>query len=64
MTAAGNCIWDATAISNFAALMASAKANGWVLEPVDYPSANWATLAASSPGPYAYAPSSGRGLFD
>jgi hypothetical protein len=54
-------IWNSTAISNFAATMASAIAAWPNLTVAEYASANWSLLASTTPG--IYMPSPG-GLMD
>jgi hypothetical protein len=51
-----NGLWDAGAISAFAATMASALANWPTLMPDNYASANWSSLATSTPGTKAPSP--------
>jgi predicted DNA-binding transcriptional regulator AlpA len=65
---AGNVQWNSDDVDAFQALFVAACAN-WNIGVADYPAADWATLAASVPGPYAYAVTrgglgSGAGLFD
>jgi predicted DNA-binding transcriptional regulator AlpA len=65
----GNVSWDPTAFATFQALWTAAFANGWKISVGDYPAANGALLATTSPGPYRYivsrkARGSGAGLFD
>jgi hypothetical protein len=65
----GGVTFDSTAITNFAALMSAAAAKGWTLGNADYPSADWAHLAVTTPGPFARTVTrgglgSGSGLFD
>ncbi len=53
----GGVTFDSTAITNFAATMASAKSNGWQWTNADLPSFNF-TMASTTPvGPY-YRPAS------
>jgi hypothetical protein len=65
----GDVTFDQTAIDTFAGLMTSAASNGWTWGNADLPSANFAMLATSTPGPYARVVTrgglgSGSGLFD
>jgi hypothetical protein len=47
----GNPTWDGDAIASFGALLLGAEVNGWVLTDDTLASADWATLAATLPGP-------------
>jgi predicted DNA-binding transcriptional regulator AlpA len=59
-----NISWSsATPINAFAALMTSAKANGWVVTVAAYPTADWAMMATTPIGPY-YRPAASDPLFD
>jgi len=63
-----NVLWANADITNFVTLMAQASANGWTWDSNDLAGADWATLASSSPGPYAFAVTrqggGAPGLFD
>jgi hypothetical protein len=58
-----NINWDAAPMNAFQALMTSAKANGWIVTTAAYPTADWATMAATAIGPY-YRPAFADPLFD
>jgi hypothetical protein len=46
-----NITWDGAAISAFGTLLLGAEVNGWILTDDMLASADWATLAATVPGP-------------
>ena len=58
-----NISWNASPINAFQALVTSAKANGWVVTVAAYPTANWASMAATPIGS-SYRPAFADPLFD
>ena len=48
---AGNPHWDPTAVATFGGLLSAALSAGWKFDLSNYPSADFAVLATSAPGP-------------
>lgn len=60
----GNATWPSGDIPAFAATMAAVRVNGWNIDfQTGLASANWTTLAATTPGPY-YRAMGANPLFD